>query len=88
MRVLLLYHTDSYDFEVLPVYQKKYLDPPKGQESCQMAADMREILDYPGKVTLEIGKAFVESDFEKYRIVQDRLFESDFNRHLERLAES
>ena len=53
-----------------------------------MAADMREILDYPGKVTLEIGKAFVESDFEKYRIVQDRLFESDFNRHLERLAES
>jgi len=30
------------------------------------------------KVTAEIAKAHVESEFEKYRIVQDRLFESDF----------
>lgn len=47
----------------------------------------REILDHPGKVTQEIAKAFAESEFEKYRIVQDRLFESDFDRHLKRLAE-
>jgi hypothetical protein len=35
-----------------------------------------------GKVTQEIAKAFAESEFEKYRIVQDRLFESDFDRLL------
>lgn len=41
-----------------------------------------EILNNSGKVTAEIAKAFVESEFEKYRIVQDRLFESDFDRLL------
>jgi len=40
----------------------------------------REILDHPGKVSHEIAQAFAESEFEKYRIVQDRLFESDFDR--------
>lgn len=39
----------------------------------------REILDNSGKVTAEIAKAFSESEFEKYRIVQDRLYESDFD---------
>jgi hypothetical protein len=40
----------------------------------------REILQDAGKVTAEIAKAHAESEFEKYRIVQDRLFESDFDR--------
>jgi hypothetical protein len=31
-------------------------------------------------VTAEIARAHAESEFEKYRIVQDRLFESDFDR--------
>jgi hypothetical protein len=43
------------------------------------AAD-REVLQDAGKVTAEIAKAHAESEFEKYRIVQDRLFESDFDR--------
>lgn len=47
----------------------------------------REILDHPGTVTQEIAKAFAESEFEKYRIVQDRLFESDFDRHIKKLLE-
>ena len=42
----------------------------------------RDILDNPGKVSQEVAKAFAESEFEKYRIVQDRLFESDFDRHI------
>ena len=33
-------------------------------------------------MTHEIAKAFAESEFEKYRIVQDQLFESDFDRFL------
>jgi hypothetical protein len=40
----------------------------------------REVLQDAGKVTAEIAKAYAESEFEKYRIVQDRLFESDFDR--------
>jgi hypothetical protein len=38
------------------------------------------VLQDAGKVTAEIAKAHAESEFEKYRIVQDRLFESDFDR--------
>jgi hypothetical protein len=40
----------------------------------------KEVLENPGKVTAEIAKEFAESEFEKYRIVQDKLFESDFDR--------
>ncbi|MCC9044267.1 virulence RhuM family protein [Myroides sp. M-43] len=40
----------------------------------------REVLQNAGKVTAEIAKAHAESEFEKYRIVQDRLFESDFDK--------
>ena len=42
----------------------------------------REILDHPGKIKSEVAKAFAESEFEKYRVIQDRLFESDFDKHL------
>jgi hypothetical protein len=45
----------------------------------------REILENPGKVTAEIAKAFAESQFEKYRVIQDRLFESDFDKHIAEL---
>jgi hypothetical protein len=40
----------------------------------------REILQDAGRVTAELAKTHAESEFEKYRIVQDRLFESDFDR--------
>lgn len=39
-----------------------------------------EILTDSGRVTHEIAKAFAESEFEKYRIIQDRLYESDFDK--------
>lgn len=42
----------------------------------------REILKDAGKVTHELAKEFAESEFEKYRIVQDRLFKSDFDRFI------
>jgi len=50
-----------------------------------IAATDREILQDAGKVTAEIAKAHAESEFEKYRIVQDRLFESDFDKQLKAL---
>ena len=45
----------------------------------------REILQDAGKVTAELAKAHAESEFEKYRIVQDRLFESDFDRAIKQI---
>jgi hypothetical protein len=50
-----------------------------------IAATDREILQDAGKVTAEIARAHAESEFEKYRIVQDRLFESDFDRIIKEL---
>lgn len=41
-----------------------------------------EILTGPGKISHEQAKLHAETEFEKYRIVQDRLFESDFDRLL------
>jgi hypothetical protein len=45
----------------------------------------REILQDAGKVTTELAKTHAESEFEKYRVVQDRLFESDFDRVIKRI---
>lgn len=39
----------------------------------------REILENAGKVSHAIAKEFAESEFEKYRIIQDNIFESDFD---------
>lgn len=47
--------------------------------------DDRDILQNSGKVTAEIAMDFAESEFEKYRIVQDRLFESDFDKMIKKL---
>ena len=45
----------------------------------------REILQDAGKVTAELARTHAESEFEKYRIIQDRLFESDFDRMIKTL---
>ena len=42
----------------------------------------RDILDNPGRVSHKVAESFALSEFEKYRIVQDRLFESDFDKFL------
>jgi hypothetical protein len=52
-----------------------------------IAATDREILSDAGKVTAEIAQAHAESEFEKYRIVQDRRFESDFDRAIKQLPQ-
>jgi hypothetical protein len=46
--------------------------------------DERQVLKDSGKVTAQIAKDHAESEFEKYRIVQDRLFESDFDLELKK----
>lgn len=39
-----------------------------------------EILQNKGKITATIAKAFAESEFERYRVIQDRLYQSDFDK--------
>ena len=43
------------------------------------------ILQGKGRVTAEIAKAFAESEFEKYRAIQDKNYQSDFDRLLEEM---
>ena len=43
----------------------------------------KEILNDAGKVTAALAKEHAESEFEKYRIIQDRLYKSDFDKFLE-----
>lgn len=45
-----------------------------------------EVLTDKGKVKTEVAKAFAESEFEKYRVIQDRLYESDFDRFIAETA--
>ena len=45
------------------------------------------ILQDAGKVSAEIAKLHAETEFEKYRIIQDRLFMSDFDRYMIELEE-
>jgi len=39
----------------------------------------KEILDNPGKISAEMAKSFAETEFEKYRIIRDKCYESDFD---------
>ena len=48
----------------------------------------KKVLDNSGKISAEIAKSFAESEWEKYRIVQDRLFVSDFDREVKKLLTS
>ena len=51
-------------------------------------ADDREVLQDTGRITAEIAKAKAETEFEKYRVVQDRLFMSDYDKYLLELEEN
>ena len=53
-----------------------------------LMADDREVLQDAGKITAEIAKAKAETEFGKYRVVQDRLFMSDFDRYMLELEEN
>ncbi|HHM6998611.1 TPA: virulence RhuM family protein [Pseudomonas aeruginosa] len=48
--------------------------------------DEREVLQNSGKISAKLAQTHAESEFEKYRIVQDRLFESDFDKAVKKLA--
>lgn len=45
-----------------------------------LLSDDRDILMDAGKISMEIAKDHAESEYEKYRVIQDRLYESDFDK--------
>lgn len=45
-----------------------------------LTSDDRPLLTDTGKVSAEQAKSFAESEFEKYRIIQDKMFQSDFDK--------
>ena len=47
--------------------------------------DDRDILKNAGKISAQVARDHAESEFEQYRIVQDRLYKSDFDRELKRI---
>ncbi|WP_240631934.1 RhuM family protein [Alcaligenes faecalis] len=50
--------------------------------------DDREILQDSGKISAKLAQSHAESEFEKYRVIQDRLFESDFDKAIKELGSS
>ena len=48
----------------------------------------KDILNNAGKISAEVAKQFAESEFEKYRPIQDKLFESDFDREVIKFLKS
>ncbi|MCK5809179.1 virulence RhuM family protein [bacterium] len=47
--------------------------------------NQEDILQNSGEVTAKIAKTFAEKEYEKYKPIQDRLFESDFDKEMKRL---
>lgn len=77
-----------------------YLDYAEDQASRHIALKMADwverldgflqfneydVLDNPGKVSAEVAKRLAEGEYEKYRVMQDRVFESDFEREVKRM---
>jgi hypothetical protein len=50
--------------------------------------DDRDILQNAGSISAEIAKEHAETEFEKYRIVQDRLFQSDFDKLIQNIDDN
>jgi len=78
-----------------------YLDYAESQAMKGVVMDMKDwaikldaflqfneesILKHQGKVSHEVALSLAESEFEKYRIVQDKLMESDFDKAVKKLA--
>ena len=51
-----------------------------------LKADGNELLTNAGSISAEIAKTYAESEFEKYRIIQDQKFISDYDRYMDELV--
>ncbi len=56
-----------------------------GKLNAFLQFNEKDILQNAGKVSHAIAKAFAETEFEKYRVIQDKLFQSDFDKLVDKL---
>ena len=56
-----------------------------GKLDAFLQFNQEDILQNAGKVSAEIAKSFAENEYEKYKPIQDKLFESDFDREMKKL---
>lgn len=90
-------YLSKYELEQMERIVSAYLDMAEIQAMRHIPMTMKDweerlngflmlwdhkILQDAGKVSTELAKEYAESEFEKYRIIQDRLYESDFDRFL------
>ena len=54
----------------------------KGKLDVFLQFNERDVLNNPGKISHKVAESFALSEFEKYRIIQDKLFESDFDKFM------
>jgi hypothetical protein len=62
------------------IFADKELEESAVIRNFRITAADREVLQDAGKVSKEIAHTHALSEFEKYRVVQDRLYESDFDK--------
>lgn len=67
----------------IPMTMKDWAD----KLSTFLKFNNKEILEDFWKITAEIAKSFAESEFEKYKIIQDKLYESDFDKLIKIVSE-
>ena len=85
MKLLRLKITDPKGFRSLQAgFEYRFRSEWALQEEF-LAFNERVILQDKGKVTVEIAKVHLENEFEKYRLVQDRLFESYFDKVMKQI---
>jgi len=78
-----LYNTKHYSLQMIIAIGFKIDNLRAVQLDQILIANRYELLQNAGRISMEIAKQHAETEFEKYRIVQDRLFESDFDRFLQ-----
>ncbi len=62
-----------------------YMKDWVGKLDAFLQFNEKEILRNSGKISHEVAAALAESEYEKYRVVQDRILESDFDREMKKL---
>lgn len=79
--------TDNIGLHLKNIYNEGELDEKSTTELFSVVAtngktyNEYELLNNVGRVSAQVAKVFAESEFEKYRIIQDRLFQSDFDKY-------
>ena len=65
-----------------------YMKDWVGRLDAFLQFNEEDILNDKGKVTAAIAKAFAESEFEKFRVLQDKTYQSDFDRLIASVEET